>query len=79
MPAFGVDGSRFARTITGLAGYFRPRPDPSLEALLREAFEKFDRDLEVACLSGCDRPHTAPVPAAEQAGAQGWSWDRHRA
>jgi hypothetical protein len=37
-----------ARTITCLTGYLRPRPDPSLEALLRDAFDRFDRELDNA-------------------------------
>lgn len=37
-----------ARTITCLTGYLRHRPDPSLEALLRDAFDRFDRDLSNA-------------------------------
>lgn len=34
------------RTITCLTGYLRSRPDPALEAVLRDAFARFDRDLE---------------------------------
>jgi hypothetical protein len=37
-----------ARTIATLTGYLLPRPDPALEALLRDAFDRFDRDLSSA-------------------------------
>jgi hypothetical protein len=45
-----------ARTITCLTGYLRPRPDPSLEALLRDAFDRFDRDLSNAMDDPGGRP-----------------------
>jgi hypothetical protein len=68
--ALRLRSSSFARTITALTGYLRPRPDPSLEAILREAFAQFDRDLAMIPLPRCDRPHAAPVTPAEQACTQ---------
>jgi hypothetical protein len=35
-----------SRAITSLSGHFRARPDPWLERALRDAFGKFDRELE---------------------------------
>lgn len=77
MPALRSGGSSFARMMTALTGYLRPRPDPSLEKLLRDAFDKFDRDLEIASLSRRDRPSASPVHVAEQARTQCGGWDRH--
>jgi hypothetical protein len=34
-----------SRAITSLSGHLRARPDPWLECALREAFDKFDREL----------------------------------
>lgn len=67
----------FARIITALTGYLRPRPDPSLEQILRDAFDRFDRDLEIISLACRDRPLTDPVCAAKQASAQCRGWNRH--
>lgn len=33
------------RALTCLTGYLRPRPEPRLEASVREAFAELDRDL----------------------------------
>lgn len=69
-------GSSFTRTITAMTGYLRPRPDPYLERMLRDAFERFDRDLGIFPLSGRDRALAAPIPATEQPCAQCGGWDR---
>ena len=60
----GYDLKNFsARTITSLTGYLRPRPDPSLEALLRDAFDRFDRDLGDA-MGDPDAPLPDAAPTA---------------
>jgi hypothetical protein len=74
--AHRLGSSTFARTFTALTGYLRPRPDPSLEELLREAFARFDRDLAMIPLPRCDGPHPAPVTTAEQACAECGGRDR---
>lgn len=76
LPALRLGSSTFARTFTALSGYLRPRPDPSLEALLREAFARFDRDLAMIPLPRCDGPYPAPVTTAEQSCAQCGGRDR---
>lgn len=76
LPALRRGGSPLARTITALTGYLRPRPDTTLEEILRDAFDRFDRDLGIEPLTCGDRPPAASVPAAEQAGAQRGGWDR---
>jgi hypothetical protein len=76
MLAFRLGSSAFTRTFMALTGYLRPRPDPCLEGILREAFARFDRDLALIPLPRCDGPHPAPVATAEQACAQCGSRDR---
>jgi hypothetical protein len=70
-------GSSFARKVTSLTGYLLPRPDPSLERRLRDAFDRFDRDLGASSLPGRDRPFRYPVRASEQPGAQRGHRDRN--
>jgi hypothetical protein len=52
-----------SRAITSLSGHFRARPDPWLECALREAFDKFDREL-TAILCARDLLRTPGVSPA---------------
>jgi hypothetical protein len=46
LPLSGYDIREISsRAIMSLSGYLRARPDPWLECALREAFDKFDREL----------------------------------
>jgi hypothetical protein len=51
------------RTLIGVTGYLRRRPDPYLEDLLRGAFRRFDHDV-TGMLGDCPDEPTSPDGAS---------------